>query len=95
MRKAAWTRKTAWITAGALALPLALSLPAAAAGLMERAQDEGMRQAQQAGRNHADADQNRHRSTNGAATGAVPSEWNQNRTQPSKSESDETKSLKP
>jgi len=42
-------RKAALVAAGALALPLAFSLPAVAQHLIERAQDEGMRQARDAG----------------------------------------------
>ena len=50
-------RKAAWIAAGALALPLAFSLPAAAAGLMEQAQQEGFRQAQEASQRKLSPDQ--------------------------------------
>ncbi len=50
-------RKIALVAAGALALPLAFSLPAMAQHLMEQAQDEGMRQAQEAGRKQLSRDQ--------------------------------------
>jgi peptidoglycan hydrolase-like protein with peptidoglycan-binding domain len=50
-------RKVALVTAGALALPLAFSLPAVAQHLMEQAQDEGMRQAQAAGQKQLSRDQ--------------------------------------
>jgi peptidoglycan hydrolase-like protein with peptidoglycan-binding domain len=50
-------RRAASIVAGALALPLAFSLPAVAQHLMERAQDEGMRQAQEALRKKLSPDQ--------------------------------------
>jgi hypothetical protein len=96
-------RKAVLFAVGALALPLVLSLPAVAAGLMERAQDEGMRQAQEASRKQVGTDHNRkqlgaaqsrHGSTTGAATtGAAPSEpeWNQTQAQPSKRDSDDAK----
>jgi hypothetical protein len=80
-------------------LPLALSLPAVAAGLMERAQDEGMRQAQEASKKQVTADQNKRGSKTSSAvtTGAAPSEpsgWYQTQAQPSKSDSDDAKGQK-
>ena len=50
-------RKAALIAAGAVALPLACSLPAVAAGLMEQAQNEGFRQAQEATQRKLSPDQ--------------------------------------
>lgn len=50
-------RKAARIAAGALALPLAFSLPAVAAGPMEQAQQEGFRQAQAASQRKLSPDQ--------------------------------------
>jgi|HubBroStandDraft_6_1064221.scaffolds.fasta_scaffold244065_2 peptidoglycan hydrolase-like protein with peptidoglycan-binding domain len=50
-------RKAALVAAGALALPLVCSLPAAAQHLMEQAQDEGLRQAQAAGQKQLSPDQ--------------------------------------
>jgi peptidoglycan hydrolase-like protein with peptidoglycan-binding domain len=50
-------RKAALIAAGAVALPLALSLPAVAAGPMEQAQQEGFRQAQEASQRKLSPDQ--------------------------------------
>ena len=93
-------RKAALVAAGALALPLAFSLPAMAAGLIERAQDEGMRQAQEASRKHVGADKQlgasraRQDSTTGAApSGAAPSDWNQDQALP-KSDIDDAKGRK-
>jgi peptidoglycan hydrolase-like protein with peptidoglycan-binding domain len=50
-------RKAALIAAGAVALPLAFSLPAAAGGLMEQAQQQGFLQAQQASQRKLSPDQ--------------------------------------
>jgi hypothetical protein len=88
-------RKSTLVAAGALALPLVFSLPAVAAGLMERAQDEGMRQAQEASRKQLGADQNRHDRTNGAATtGAAASVRIGSQAQSPKSDSDDAKGQK-
>jgi peptidoglycan hydrolase-like protein with peptidoglycan-binding domain len=50
-------RKAVLIAVGAVALPLACSLPAMAAGLMEQAQQEGFRQAQVASQRKLSPDQ--------------------------------------
>ena len=50
-------RKAALVAAGAVALPLVFSLPAAAAGLMEQAQQEGFREAQLASQRKLSPDQ--------------------------------------
>jgi hypothetical protein len=82
-------RKAALVAAGVLTLPLAFSLPAVAQHLMERAQDEGMRQAREAERQQPSRDHVKqareardrkglgvdlNRGTRSATTGAAPSD---------------------